>query len=309
MPILSGLYISNLHLIEYARPFYGNNTAVLLDNFEQKQSNSLSPVKMIQGTVGTRAMAVGGIVWETSLTGNALVYRLNDSSANSDGVGDLLDLIFTEWQYTIQGGQQIVLNNPNLKPVTSILEKASINISKESVNCTANFKSDYSTAFNILEPSIAVSRTSNLIARTARWYDCSVLMQSLATNWQYNSIDSPVRNLSLFAVESASITLSGEVGERYFISGNQEPYLNVNGYSISGTFTLVGTKEQLQLPSNQILYQPGGYLQLTGPTNIALRVGNRDLALGTASMLSVYNISVKAGDVMKFRIDFTSYTV
>jgi hypothetical protein len=83
--------------------------------------------------------------------------------------------------------------------------------------------------------------------------------------------------------------------------------------------TIVATLPQLRNLTNQIGYQkqigePGGYLKLTGPTAITLRVGDtttngRFLSLGTQSMLSVFNISVKSGDVMKFRIDFTSYTV
>jgi len=268
MPILSPSVLGSFQTVRVGGQAY------LLESFSQTQNNPVEPKTMIQGTLGTKIMDVGGITYKTSVNSSALI-------GSASGYSDVFALIDYYWK-NIRSGS----------PSLPLLEKAEIKVSKDGVTCSANFLSDSPGSFTVTPGS-----AGDVLARVSKWYDTVFYVNGGTTN----SI--------VGAVESANIDLSTKITPRFFVGAtDQLPFFSIETYSISGSVTIVADANSFSLPENFIGLQTRGTLTLTGPTNIGLTVGGVSISLGVASMKSSIDKSVKAGDVLRITFNFQSYT-
>lgn len=276
MPVLPSIYLGSLQKINFAGQSY------ILEKFNQRQLNQLSDKQMIQGSLGVRVMDVGEIYWTTQIDSSALVYE--------NGVnGDVFRLISTLWD-NIRSA-----NNPIITPYQPLLEKATISINKDAVRCSTTLKSDGPSYF-----SVTTGNAVEPIARTARWFDCSLLISEGPLGFGGSS--------EVIALESAEIELDAKISQRYFVGQGQTPFFSIDSYKVSGKITILASPNQMFNIGNYIDFQNRGQLVKTGPTSLTLLIGNIPLYIGLAAMNSEYSRTVQAGDVNKISISFTSYT-
>ena len=277
MPVLPSKYLGSLQKINFGTQSY------ILEKFSQTQLNQLSDKQMIQGSLGVRVMDVGEIYWTTKIDSTALVYE--------NGVnGDIFSLISLLWD-NIRSA-----NNATTTPYQPLLEKATISINKDAVRCSTTLKSDGPSYF-----SVTTGNATEPIARTARWFDCSLLISS----------NGPIGfegTSTAVAIESAEIELDAKISQRYFVGQGQTPYFSIDSYKVSGRMTVLASREDLLNDNNYIKFQNRGQLVQTGSNGLTLYIGNIPLYIGMAAMNSEYTRTVQAGDVNKISIVFTSYT-
>ena len=277
MPVLPSKYLGSLQKISFGTQSY------ILEKFSQTQLNQLSDKQMIQGSLGVKVMDVGEIYWTTKIDSTALVYE--------NGVnGDIFSLISLLWD-NIRSA-----NNATTTPYQPLLEKATISINKDAVKCSTTLKSDGPSYF-----SVTTGNATEPIARTARWFDCSLLISS----------NGPIGfegTSTAVAIESAEIELDAKISQRYFVGQGQTPYFSIDSYKVSGRMTVLASREDLLNDNNYIKFQNRGQLVQTGSNGLTLYIGNIPLYIGMAAMNSEYTRTVQAGDVNKISITFTSYT-
>jgi len=277
MPVLPSKYLGSLQKISFGTQSY------ILEKFSQTQLNQLSDKQMIQGSLGVKVMDVGEIYWTTKIDSTALVYE--------NGVnGDVFSLISLLWN-NIRSA-----NNATTTPYQPLLEKATISINKDAVRCSTTLKSDGPSYF-----SVTTGNATEPIARTARWFDCSLLISS----------NGPIGfegTSTAVAIESAEIELDAKISQRYFVGQGQTPYFSIDSYKVSGRMTVLASREDLLNDNNYIKFQNRGQLVQTGSNGLTLYIGNIPLYIGMAAMNSEYTRTVQAGDVNKISIVFTSYT-
>ena len=276
MPVLPSIYLGSLQKIIFDSKSY------ILEKFNQTQRNSLSDKQMIQGSLGVRVMDVGEIFWTTQIDSTALVY---ENGVNND----VFSLITLLWD-NIRSA-----NNPSITPYQPLLEKATINISKDGVKCSANLKSDGPSYFSVI-----TGGANEPIARTAKWFDCSLLITNGPVG--FGGISEVV------ALESAEIELEAKISQRYFVGQGQTPFFSIDYFKVSGKMTVIASPGQMFNLSNYISFQNRGFLVPTGPSSLTLFIGTVPLYIGLAAMKSEFSRSVTAGDVNKISISFTSYT-
>lgn len=282
MPVLPPSYLGSLQQI------YVGNYLYLLEKFNQRQVNTLSDKQMIQGSLGVRVMDVGEIFWSTQVESSALIF-----GAGAGAFSDVFALIDIGWA-NIRSA-----NSPNVQPALPLMEKASININKDGVRCSASFKSDDSLPFVVSNSRDA----SGFFARTAKWYDCTLIASSLPVGFPGTS------NTIIAGIESAEIEFDVKITPRFFIGQSQTPFFSIDSYKVSGKMTVIASAADMLNTNNIIPYQTRGFLSLTGPVTIQLQIGlGAPITLGLASMKSEYSKSVNAGEVNKITISFTSYT-
>ena len=277
MPVLPSIYLGSLQKISFGTQSY------ILEKFSQTQLNQLSDKQMIQGSLGVRVMDVGEIYWTTKIDSTALVYE--------NGVnGDVFSLISLLWN-NIRSA-----NNATTTPYQPLLEKATISINKDAVRCSTTLKSDGPSYF-----SVTTGNATEPIARTARWFDCSLLISS----------NGPIGfegTSTAVAIESAEIELDAKISQRYFVGQGQTPYFSIDSYKVSGRMTVLASPQHMFNANNYIKSQNRGQLVRTGSNGLTLFIGNIPLYIGLAAMNSEYTRTVQAGDVNKITISFTSYT-
>jgi hypothetical protein len=276
MPVLPSIYLGSLQKISFGTQSY------ILEKFSQTQLNQLSDKQMIQGSLGVRVMDVGEIYWTTQIDSTALVYE--------NGVnGDIFSLISLLWD-NIRSA-----NNASTTPYQPLLEKATISINKDAVRCSTTLKSDGPSYF-----SVTTGNATEPIARTARWFDCSLLISNGPIGFGGSS--------TVVALESAEIELDAKISQRYFVGQGQTPFFSIDSYKVSGRMTVLASPEEMFNVNNYIKSQNRGQLVRTGSNGLTLYIGNIPLYIGLAAMNSEYTRTVQAGDVNKISITFTSYT-
>ena len=276
MPVLPSIYLGSLQKIIF------NSKSYILEKFNQRQINSLSDKQMIQGSLGVRVMDVGEIYWTTQIDSTALVY---ENGVNND----VFSLISLLWDNVRSA------NNPAITPYQPLLDKATISISKDGVKCSASLKSDGPSYFSVI-----TGGANEPIARTAKWFDCSLLITNGPTGFGGTS--------EVVALESAEIELEAKISQRYFVGQGQTPYFSIDSFKVSGKMTVIASPGQMFNLSNYIPFQNRGFLIPTGPSGLTLFIGTVPLYIGLAAMNQEYSRSVTAGDVNKISIQFTSYT-
>jgi hypothetical protein len=276
MPVLPPAYFGSLQKVKINSNWY------LLEKFSQTQKATLSPKPMIQGTIGTRVMDVGELIWETNIESSALILQTGTYF-------DSFNLVSSGWN-NIRSA-----NNSNAPfPSLPLMESATITINKEKVSVDAKFVSGANelSLFTIQREN----DTTNFIARLAKWYDCTLLI----------SQGIPM----LYGIETATINLKAKITPRFFIGfQSQEPFFSIDNYEVSGSMTVVATAADMANYLNYIAPQAVGSLQINGPVNLSLLIGNaQTINLGLSSLKSEYTRTVAAGDVNRISIKFTSFT-
>lgn len=287
MPVLSPNYIGTwFHLVDPR-----DNSIKLVESYNQTTTEELQAKQYLQGDIGTHVMQVGGIFYEYNFSSDALILL---SGQTSDVIGIIYDGL-----ETIRGG-----GYSNGIAATYIMERATIQVNKGGVNANATFVSDVDNAWR---PVYGDTGISDLIARTAEWYDC-VFGFTSHTGVQ-----------RIFQIESANINISAGVSKRFFVGTSQLPYFSVDSYTVSGDITLLvdpeidiyldgdtdstsyfGVRPQIQNGASR--------LYPTGPKSIFLRVGNTTtLDLGMVSMISTIKSVVRAGQITTATLAFTAY--
>lgn len=342
MPILNSAYLSNLNFVYFNGyvPIINGSQAtfgltqkyLLLESFSQTQSNEVKPQYMIQGTLGTRITDVGGITWKTTLNSPAIFF---ESSTNyRDTYGDALDVLIDGWNNTKLGGNYC----------SFLLEKGTLEINKEAVTANVSLKHDPTNAMDPTYSNFAVpggfelrpnmdrpvsgnkeSDFANFIARNAKWYDCYLYISNLLY-----ANNSPIPELQ-FGIESATITYTTNIGEKYFVGSiNQFPTYVINSYMIEASFSLVIRAEDFYktvLAYNNTYYQnhiPNQNIRLvlselftTGFTGangaeayvrIGFGASARSMPMGFKTMKTQLKFDAKAGEAIKIQLDFIAFT-
>ena len=275
MPVLPPAYLSSLQKVSI-----GNNTYIL-EKFNLQQFNSLSDKQMIQGSLGVRVMDVGELYWKSQIDSTALIY---ENGVNTD-IFALLTLLWAN----------VTNVNTGAVPQQPLLERATINITKDAVKCNLNLKSDLPTYF-----SIVTGGATEPIARTAKWYDCTLAINNGPIGFGGTSTS--------VGIESAEIELETKINQRYFIGQGQTPFFSIESYKISGRITILASPADMLNVANLIPFQNRGGLVRTGASSLVLNIGGLNLLLGLAAMNSDYTRTIQAGDVNKITVSFTSYT-
>ena len=275
MPVLPPAYLSSLQKVSI-----GNNTYIL-EKFNLQQFNSLSDKQMIQGSLGVRVMDVGELYWKSQIDSTALIY---ENGVNTD-IFALLTLLWAN----------VTNVNTGAVPQQPLLEKATINITKDAVKCNLNLKSDLPTYF-----SIVTGGATEPIARTAKWYDCTLTINNGPIGFGGTSTS--------VGIESAEIELDTKINQRYFIGQGQTPFFSIESYKISGRITILASPADMLNVANLIPFQNRGGLVRTGASSLVLNIGGLNLYIGLAAMNSDYTRTIQAGDVNKITVSFTSYT-
>jgi hypothetical protein len=275
MPVLPPAYLSSLQKVSI-----GNNTYIL-EKFNLQQLNSLSDKQMIQGSLGVRVMDVGELYWKSQIDSTALIY---ENGVNTD-IFALLTLLWAN----------VTNVNTGAVPQQPLLEKATINITKDAVKCNLNLKSDLPTYF-----SIVTGGATEPIARTAKWYDCTLTINNGPIGFGGTSTS--------VGIESAEIELDTKINQRYFIGQGQTPFFSIESYKISGRITILASPADMLNVANLIPFQNRGGLVRTGASSLVLNIGGLNLYIGLAAMNSDYTRTIQAGDVNKITVSFTSYT-
>ena len=275
MPVLPPAYLSSLQKVSI-----GNNTYIL-EKFNLQQFNSLSDKQMIQGSLGVRVMDVGELYWKSQIDSTALIY---ENGVNTD-IFALLTLLWAN----------VTNVNTGAVPQQPLLEKATINITKDAVKCNLNLKSDLPTYF-----SIVTGGATEPIARTAKWYDCTLTINNGPIGFGGTSTS--------VGIESAEIELDTKINQRYFIGQGQTPFFSIESYKISGRITILASPAEMLNVANLIPFQNRGGLVRTGASSLVLNIGGLNLYIGLAAMNSDYTRTIQAGDVNKITVSFTSYT-
>ena len=275
MPVLPPAYLSSLQKVSI-----GNNTYIL-EKFNLQQLNSLSDKQMIQGSLGVRVMDVGELYWKSQIDSTALIY---ENGVNTD-IFALLTLLWAN----------VTNVNTGAVPQQPLLEKATINITKDAVKCNLNLKSDLPNYF-----SIVTGGATEPIARTAKWYDCTLTINNGPIGFGGTSTS--------VGIESAEIELDTKINQRYFIGQGQTPFFSIESYKISGRITILASPADMLNVANLIPFQNRGGLVRTGASSLVLNIGGVNLYIGLAAMNSDYTRTIQAGDVNKITVSFTSYT-
>jgi len=275
MPVLPPAYLSSLQKVSI-----GNNTYIL-EKFNLQQLNSLSDKQMIQGSLGVRVMDVGELYWKSQIDSTALIY---ENGVNTD-IFALLTLLWAN----------VTNVNTGAVPQQPLLEKATINITKDAVKCNLNLKSDLPTYF-----SIVTGGATEPIARTVKWYDCTLTINNGPIGFGGTSTS--------VGIESAEIELDTKINQRYFIGQGQTPFFSIESYKISGRITILASPADMLNVANLIPFQNRGGLVRTGASSLVLNIGGLNLYIGLAAMNSDYTRTIQAGDVNKITVSFTSYT-
>ena len=240
---------------------------------------------MIQGSLGVRVMDVGEIFWTSEIESAALIY---ENGVNTDIFGLLTRL----WGSILQVNSGAIPEQP-------LLDKASINISKDAVKVNLTLKSDLPNYF-----SITTGGANEPIARTAKWYDCTLTIGSGPVGFPM----SLGQNTTTVGIESADIDFETKINQRFFIGPGQTPYFSIENYKISGRFTVFASPAEILNIANTISYQNVGGLVRTGAGSLILTIGGVPLYIGLAAMNSSVTRTIQAGDVNKITVSFTSYT-
>lgn len=348
MPILNSAYLSNLQKVYFDGfvPLYNENRNlwvsvefqkfILLETFTQTQTNEVKPNYMIQGSLGTRIVDVAGITWKTTLKSPVLFFELDLNSPGilrRDTFNDALDVLQAGWNNIIAGGTVC----------SFLLEKGQVQINKDSVSVDVTLKHDNNNHFSTLNnnnavpggfqlaftedeiklknpkypiPNIPVGLDfANFIARTAKWYDCRLII---------NNLYLPNTNVDglVFNIESADINYNVNISEKYFVGAQtQLPNYAISSYGLEASFVLVGKTYDFNLnPTVPIQQQVNQLSQLiaTGfnrgnnPAGALIMIGFGDTAryinLGNKTMKTSLKLESSAGDVVKIRLDFTAFT-
>lgn len=270
MPILSPTYISTWYYM-----LDPNGLTRLFQSHKEKVINEVKPKLMLQGDIGTHVMSVGGIYHEINIVSPAIIVETS-SSTQVTGVFDIIQESFN----TLQSPTNVI-------NATYLMESATIQISKEGVNCTVKFVSDQGGAFTpVFGPPI------DFIARTAMWYDCIFFASQSNLPEQ-------------FQVISATINIKANINKEYFIGTDQSPYYCVSGYTIEGDLTILARPDQFAALS--IPFQTPGELTTTGVSGTALSIGGISIAFGSLSLNTSVSGNLVAGEITTADINFHTY--
>jgi hypothetical protein len=279
MPVLPSAYLGSLQKVSIGSKAY------ILEKFKLTQNNAVTDKPMIQGSLGVRVMDVGEIFWTSEIESAALIY---ENGVNTDIFGLLTRL----WGNILQVNSGAIPEQP-------LLDKASINISKDAVKVDLTLKSDLPNYF-----SITTGGANEPIARTAKWYDCTLTIGSGPVGFPM----SLGQNTTTVGIESADIDFETKINQRFFIGPGQTPYFSIENYKISGRFTVFASPAEILNIANTISYQNVGGLVRTGAGSLILTIGGVPLYIGLAAMNSSVTRTIQAGDVNKITVSFTSYT-
>jgi hypothetical protein len=287
MPVLSANYIGTwFHLVDPR-----DSSIKLVESYNTTATQELQAKPYLQGDVGTHVMTVGGIFYEYDFSSDALILLSGQTS-------DIISII-SDGLETIRGGGYY-----NNVAASYLLENANISVSKQGVNAQAKFISDEENAWR---PVYGDSGISDLIARTAQWYDC-VFGFTSHTGVQ-----------KIFQIDNASLNITASVGKRFFIGTTQAPYFSVDSYTVTGKITLLvdpevdiyldGTTDSTSYFGIRPQLDNGASrLYPNGPKSVFLRVGNTTtIDLGMVSMIQTVNTTVRAGQITTATISFTAY--
>ena len=279
MPVLPSAYLGSLQKVSIGSKAY------ILEKFKLTQNNAVTDKPMIQGSLGVRVMDVGEIFWTSEIESAALIY---ENGVNTDIFG----LLTRKWGNILQVNSGAIPEQP-------LLDKASINISKDAVKVNLTLKSDLPNYF-----SITTGGANEPIARTAKWYDCTLTIGSGPVGFPM----SLGQNTTTVGIESADIDFETKINQRFFIGPGQTPYFSIENYKISGRFTVFASPAEILNIANTISYQNVGGLVRTGAGSLILTIGGVPLYIGLAAMNSSVTRTIQAGDVNKITVSFTSYT-
>ena len=287
MPVLSPNYIGTWFHLEDPR----DNTIKIVERFNKTATQELQAKPYLQGDIGTHVMQVGGIFYEYEFSSDALILLSGQTS-------DIVGLIKNGLDTVRSGGFT------NGVAANYLLERASIQVNKQGVSANVTFVSELEHAWR---PVYGDTGISDLIARTAEWYDCTFGFSS------HTGIS------RIFQIESASINIQAQVGKRFFIGTTQTPYFSVDSYSVSGQITLLVDPEyDIYLDGNTDTTSYFGIRPQTlngqsrlypnGPKSIYLTIGNTTtIDLGMVSMIRTVKSGIQAQQITTATIEFTAY--
>ncbi len=318
MPILDPKFISNWYT------FYDNvnNVYRILEDWNEKQTQDVKPIKMLQGDIGTRLMDVGGIKWTTDIKSKAFIVEQYTAGPAVTDAFDLLVDSFNVVRNPIVNGYSTGPIN-NYSGLEYIFSGGNININQSGVDVNMTFVSgkpmSYGTQaeidqFNYTPPfqriyipdAYAGSTTlPNFIGRLARFYDIRLGIGSTDINYE-NS----------YPIIDADIKFSVELDETFFIGyQSQIPFFGIKGYSIEGTAKIAVNPELY--PEWVIDGQSVG--SFTAVENnyinqaVTLQIGYpgqpsyKELVLGDQSMRATINRQLSSNSISTVTVDFKTF--
>lgn len=277
MPLISSDYISTLNVVY--NKITGNQ--LLLESYDNKQTQDNDIQKLIQGALGPRVMNTGGMAWNVIL--KSPVYIMSDPAAMADALG-----VFTH-----------ALGNPLFRLYDDgigvmILESCSLNIGENGVDCNVSLAADSQYAIDScfeISNSNGLFVGTNLIGRTAKFYDTGMALGNINCKILSGNLD--------FKVTKEN---------KYFINATtQEPNIAVNGYTMSGSLTIAVPAYLTNDQTTAIFEQMSGGFSPNN-TSLWLAVGPHTLDFrNTSVMYKEITKKVEAGKISQATLSFDSY--
>lgn len=282
MPILPREVIGTWYFMKQ-----GENIQIV-ENYSQNKIEELNPKPYVQGDIGTRVMAVGGIYYEYEFSADALILLNPIANLNAS---DITGTIKSAFDYLKRGG---FYNNTE---APYLLENARISISKNGITASSKYISDSpSTWIAAYGPND--STLNSLVARTAQWYDCTLTFDTTTSNGE-----------SAYQIENAVFNIQSSIGRRYFIGQTQTPKFSVDSYTVSGEITFLIAPTGFDSDIFQILTQSSGTLTINGLKSMIFKIaGVPILTFGADTMISSVRANIRAGQITTATLAFTSYS-
>jgi hypothetical protein len=274
MPLLDSSLLSNwykLILPNYTGP-------VLAESFTQSKVQDASNKGMIQGDIGVRVMDVGTLYYTSSLSGPIIV--VDATSPNE--FSDLFSLI--EFYITRQRAPQAV------DSIAYLMKSAQIQVTTESVRATTNFEGD----FRLDVANYNTSGNTNLLARTARFYDTIFYIGDLSYN-----------------VLSGDININFDIDRNFFLGQGQSPFFSLRGYNATGNVKLALNPVQYASLTGALgSFQESGILKRNAQ-NIGVSIANngsfKNLNLGTAFVINKIEFSMQQNSIISATLEFNAF--
>ena len=266
MPILTSNYISSWYVYAHDGFFY------ILESWDEKQIRDTDQKLLVQGSLGTRVMSVGGMKWKVKLESPMVI---SDSSYLTP-----ISIVSN-----CMNSSNFIVNSDYTG--NFLLESASIQFDDKAILCSVDMLSD------VPLPMLPVYNTipGNWTGRLAKYYDTEVSFGNVVGN-----------------ILSGTIKVKVDISENYFIGGGQIPAFAIQGYKISGDIKLAvpldymtSTNINTQYPNMFIPDSDGMLLMVAG---IPIFTGNN-----TKIMFKEASANATAGKITTFSIDFESYAL
>jgi hypothetical protein len=286
MPILDPKYIADwYYLVPTLDP---NQSPRLIKSWAEKQEQTVTPEKLLQGDIGVHVMSVKGMKWTNHIEAPAVII---DYVNQGDVVTGIFDAIIAD--YNAQRG-------PTLSSgLTHLMKNAKINISEEGVTCSVDYVSGVPGIFTpVFGPT-----PFDFIGRTAKWYDTTFYVQD---------VDEAINDPNGYKVTSGEINIDFNINENYFQNTGQTPIFSIQGYTISGRIEIVLSPEYWdnliiaeQVCGNFTYSLSDSYLRIGGCVESS--TPGIALELGSARLHGNVERRMNSGQITTVSITFHSY--